>query len=220
MAASGFPYYLADSDPIFEYFFTVRDTKVIDRLTMPVSFQIRSKVPAQPPAGVGTLIFRYHKRMIFDWMRAQINAGINAWRALESFYEVYDIEDSDYDINNMYREWLRFSRPQSRANPAPEAAPVIVPRITRGDVDMAMEYIVATHIEDFITQAEGKFNYFLYRGIYYYLLRHHARLSISDVVKIAASPRTTVWYHIRTARELINVRPDLHASCRNAFTSG
>ena len=211
---SGFPYYVSSSDPIYDYFFSTRVIKEIETATIAVTFYFKNNLVKDYSSGIGTSIFKYHKRLIFLWMQAQRSAGRSAYKAMEDFYETYDITDDDYDRDNMYREWLRYSR--ERNNPEMISVPV-QKKYTKSDIDTLMEKIVHFHIEDFITQKEGNFNSFLYKQVYYFLLREYARFSIHDLTKMTGSPRVTVWYHLRNAKRMLEVRQDIALSCLNSL---
>lgn len=210
----GLPYYVSSSDPIYDYFFSSRDIKEIETLSIPITFYFKNNLVKDCSAGVGSSIFKYHKRMLFACMLSNLHHGVPASTSLKQFYEQYQITDDDYDSDNMYREWLRFYRPKSK--PDAPAMSKLVRKITRSDIDEAMDLIITNHIDDFINDS-GCFNIFLYRQIYYYLLKKYARMHILEIQRIHNQNKNTIWYHIRNAKSLINVRPDIQSSCLNAL---
>lgn len=59
-------------------------------------------------AYAGANLYHYHKRRIFEYVLANMDVNANAMQSIRTFYAIYDIEDDDYDMDSMYREWVRY----------------------------------------------------------------------------------------------------------------
>lgn len=134
----------------------------------------------------GYALYLYHKRQCFQYCETSYEHGVSVKKAMETWFAYYDI-DKEYDIDTMYREWLRYKK-------------IRTPKVKKEKVHVSFDhhyantekivsYTVAKFVELFYTKND-RFNYSLLRQ-----LRMHAYWTVQgNLPKLKGVSKSNAYY--------------------------
>jgi len=87
-------------------------------LTEYIHIKVASKINHRNPNiyQVGLNLNRFHLDKMMNFIYAQVLIDSSATSSLEMFYDLYDLNDDDYDSESAYRRWQRFYQRKKQEN--------------------------------------------------------------------------------------------------------
>lgn len=164
----------------------------------------------------GLYIYKLHLQQLLHFVEAQKIAGENAMSAIRTFFDRYNIEADDIDINSVYRMWTRH---QKKINKIEENFQSI--HRTRSkhvfelniptesdDLDRMCDSFFVKTIEYFFDNTKNKLDHNLFEQMRTYIHYHFSKLSFSQLAEIWGLSKDTLYYRYRSFRDYLDVNQD------------
>jgi len=100
--------------------------------------------------------------------------GGTASAAIRSYYKIYDIDDDDYDMDTLRREWNRYYESVKKVTTYKTISGqrrTLIANDNKGRGNELASLLVAEHVEKFYTTS-GRWNYALMRQLLTYVNRY------------------------------------------------
>jgi hypothetical protein len=203
----GFPVMISHRDHLHDHLVISlrRHASPACRIPVLIGMQ-KGALPDISPA-IGDYLWRIHKRHIFTFILSHVLAGKSALSAINTFYEIYDIDDDDFDRDNMYREWTRYYYQYKKTAATTVTLPASSQSRPLTHPDDIVAAVVAMHIDVFYMHRSQKLNAILIRKLYAYIYYEHMRMTTYEIAEKYKVSLRLIQYYLRSVRELLHQYP-------------
>lgn len=124
--------------------------------------------------GVGMYIHREHRQRMLSWILGSVKCGISAKQAIRNIYDHYDIDDDDFDADNIYRAWQRYVKHIRTRDTRPVPNEILFAPKKRKELPVVPEGLYANYVAESILmwmKERGGFDHHLLRCLRVYTMR-------------------------------------------------
>jgi len=207
-------------------------SKAKNTLNDTLSFRISGSLPKKNPNIflIGLNLHKFHQEQFIRFIYAQVLIGGQATDAIQHFYDLYGLNDEDYDTEAAYRRWQRFFRKKKIAanikknkhaiqlNHSKGGKTIYIP-LSDDEVENQLGSFVLENINRFMN-SRGKFDFHLLKHFKLYFYHMLGMRSAGDIAADMDIHLKTVYYSLKQAKIICQTDPGFRNSVQKLDIPG